>query len=319
MWLSPVQLHIPDGFLNIKIALVGWIFASLIIAKAIRQTRNQLGERQIPLMGVMAAFIFASQAINFPVAAGTSGHLLGGALAAITLGPWAATLMMTAVIVTQGLLFQDGGLLVMGWNILNMGVFTAFAGYAGYTLMQRLFDGNERTRLPSAFVGAWFSVQVGAVATAFELALSGTSPLNLALPAMAAVHALIGIGEGFITAGAIAMLQKIRPEVLNAGERAPGRSTALFVVSSFVVIIVVILLSPFASSHPDGLEVVAQAVGFSESAIDPILKIMPDYRVSFLSDQVLTTIVAISIGTILVFFIGWLVGKTRSRGEAAGD
>jgi cobalt/nickel transport system permease protein len=319
MWLSPVQLHIPDGFLNIKVALVGWILASLIIAIAIRQTRNQLGERQIPLMGVMAAFIFASQAINFPVAAGTSGHLLGGALAAITLGPWAATLLMTAVIVTQGLLFQDGGLLVMGWNILNMGVFTAFAGYAGYALMQRLFDGNERTRLPSAFVGAWFSMQVGAIATAFELALSGTSPLNIALPAMAAVHAIIGIGEGFITAGAVALLQTIRPEVLNAGEHAPGRRTAMFVVGSLVVIVAVILLSPIASPHPDGFEVVAQAIGFSEQAIDPLFNIMPDYRVSFLSDQVLATIVAIAIGTMLVFFIGWLVGRTKSRGEVVGD
>jgi cobalt/nickel transport system permease protein len=319
MWLSPVQLHIPDGFLTIEVALVGWILASIIIAIAIRQTRNQLGERQIPLMGVMAAFIFASQAINFPVAAGTSGHLLGGALAAITLGPWAATLIMTAVIVTQGLLFQDGGLLVMGWNILNMGVLTAFAGYAGYALMQRLFNGNVRTRLPSAFVGAWVSVEVGAVATAFELAVSGTSPLNIALPAMAAVHALIGLGEGFITTGAIALLQSIRPEVLSAGERAPGRNSALFVIGSLVVIMVVVLLSPFASAHPDGLESVAQTVGFSDRVTDPILNVMPNYRAAFLSNRVMTTIVAIAVGTFLVFFIGWLVGKTSSRGEAAGD
>ncbi|MCK4693773.1 MAG: energy-coupling factor ABC transporter permease, partial [Anaerolineales bacterium] len=137
MWLSPVELHIPDGFLSPMVSTVGWVLALVMVGFAIRQTRDQLGERQIPLMGVLAAFIFAAQAINFPVAAGTSGHLLGGALAAIIMGPWAATLIMTAVIATQALMFQDGGLLVMGWNILNMGVFTAFVGYAVYALMRR--------------------------------------------------------------------------------------------------------------------------------------------------------------------------------------
>ncbi len=135
MWFSPAALHIPDGFLTPLIAAIGWVLAIAMIVIAVRQTNRQLGERQIPMMGILAAFIFAAQAINFPVAAGTSGHLIGAALAAIVMGPWAATLIMTAVVVVQGLLFQDGGLLVMGWNIMNMGVIAAFTGYFTYGLV----------------------------------------------------------------------------------------------------------------------------------------------------------------------------------------
>ena len=153
MHYAPPQLHIPDGFLNLVVSLICWAITALILAIAISRTNKALGEKQVPLMGVMAAFIFAAQMINFPVAGGTSGHLLGGALAAIILGPWAAMLVMTAVIAVQGLLFQDGGLLVMGANILNMGILTAAIGYGLY----RGTFGSSRPvklshRLPE---GAW--------------------------------------------------------------------------------------------------------------------------------------------------------------------
>ena len=179
--LKPPALHIPDGFLSTPVAIVGWVLAILIIGFALRQTRDQLGERQIPLLGIMAAFIFAAQAINFPVAGGTSGHLLGGALAAIVLGPWAAVLVMTAVIGLQGLLFQDGGLLAMGWNIMNMGVLTAFTGYLVYNLIKRVAGQSSTGLIIAGIVGAWLSVEVGAIATALQLAVSGTSPLNISL------------------------------------------------------------------------------------------------------------------------------------------
>ena len=217
MFFSPTPLHIPDGFLSIGVSLVGWFLAVIFIGIALRQTKNQLGERQVPLMGILAAFIFAAQAINFPVAAGTSGHLLGGTLAAIVLGPWAGTLVMTAVIAVQALLFQDGGLLVMGWNILNMGVITTFTGYAVYMLVVRFLGTTTRSRLIGGFIGAWLSVVVSASATAIELAVSGTSPLNLGLPAMAGVHAIIGLGEAVITVGAIGLLQASRPQVITTG------------------------------------------------------------------------------------------------------
>src|SRR3972149_10980290 len=160
MLLSPVPIHIPDGFLTPLVSAIGWLLAALSITVAIRQTRRHLGERQIPLMGVLAAFIFAAQAINFPVGAGTSGHLLGGALAAIVVGPWAATLIMTAVIAVQGLIFQDGGLLVMGWNIVNMGVLSALTGYVCYRLARRLTGVSRGGAVAAAFAAALVSVGV---------------------------------------------------------------------------------------------------------------------------------------------------------------
>jgi cobalt/nickel transport system permease protein len=307
--LAPEALHIPDGFLTVAVSLAGWVLAILVIVVAVRQTRRQLGERQIPLMGVLAAFIFAAQAVNFPVAAGTSGHLLGGALAAIVLGPWAASLIMTAVIAVQGLLFQDGGLLVMGWNILNMGVFTAFSGFFGYSLVRRLVGDNAPGRLAGAFVGAWLSVEVGAIATAVELAVSGTSPLDYALPAMVGVHALIGIGEGLITVGAIAFLLASRPEVVRGGEQAPGRTGASFVLAGLLAALMIAMLSPLASASPDGLESVAARQGFLDLGVASPLVILPDYALPFVSGPVATTLLAVGLGTLVVFGVGVIVGR----------
>src|SRR5512140_2500936 len=132
MLYSPKPMHIPDGFLSLTVSILCWVITAITLSIAISRSNKAMGEKQIPLMGVMAAFIFAAQMINFPVAGGTSGHLLGGALAAITLGPWAGMLGMTAVITVQGLLFQDGGLTVMGANILNMGLLTSIVGYGLY-------------------------------------------------------------------------------------------------------------------------------------------------------------------------------------------
>ncbi|NIS81150.1 MAG: cobalamin biosynthesis protein CbiM [Anaerolineales bacterium] len=319
MWFSPVALHLPDGFLLTWISLVGWGLALFVIAASIRQTRAQLGERQIPLMGVLAAFIFAAQSINFPVAAGTSGHLLGGTLAAIVMGPWAATLVMTSVIAVQGFLFQDGGLLVMGWNILNTGVITAFVGYGVYMLVRRLTGNSSRSRLVAGSVGAWLSVQMGAIATAFELALSGTTPLRLGLPAMMSVHMLIGLGEALITVGAIALLQNTRPEVLEAGETAPGRRGAGLVVVGLFVAITLAFFSPLASPNPDGLEYVAKRQGFHGLSSNSIYEIMPHYTLPFVADAALTTVLAVALGTLIVFAFAWLVGRTSTRREASGD
>jgi cobalt/nickel transport system permease protein len=319
IWFAPHALHVPDGFLSTTVSVVGWVLALLMIGFAIRLTRHQLGEKQIPMMGLLAAFIFAAQAINFPVAAGTSGHLLGGALAAIVMGPWAATLIMTSVIVTQGLLFQDGGLLVMGWNILNMGVFTAFTGFAVYVLVRRLVGEGGRSRLVAAFVGAWLSVEVGAIATAFELAASGTSPLSLGLPAMASIHALIGLGEAFITSGAIALLQASRPQILDAGEIAPGRRGASYVLVGLIVALGVAILSPLASQSPDGLEFVAERQEFLDRALEPLYELLPDYSVPFVLDEDLTTILAVVAGTFIVFGVAWAIGRTTARKETIGE
>jgi len=319
MLFSPTPLHIPDGFLSIAVSIAGWFLAVIFIGIALRQTKDQLGERQVPLMGVIAAFIFAAQAINFPVAAGTSGHLLGGTLAAIVLGPWAGTLVMTAVISVQALLFQDGGLLVMGWNILNMGVITAFTGFAVYMLVVRFLGTSTRSRLIGGFIGAWLSVVISAIATAIELGISGTSPLHLGLPAMAGVHAVIGLGEAVITIGAIGLLQVSRPQALTTGETAPGRRTATFTLVGLLVALGVSALSPFASGHPDGLDFIAEMQGFLGLAQDPSFELMSDYTLPFLSDPVLTTILAVASGTLIVFGLAWFIARNSAQRGVVGD
>lgn len=217
-------LHIPDGFVSTPVAAVGWVAMVGILAVAVRMTNRQLNEKAVPLMGVMAAFIFAAQMVNFPVAGGTSGHMLGGALAAILLGPWAAIIVMTSVVGLQAVLFQDGGIAALGVNIFNMGMLTAFVGYAIYRAAEPILRGNRTALLVTAFAAAWVSVEVAAVATSLQLAVSDSSPLDVALPAMVGVHALIGIGEGLITAAALGFIMATRADLLpQRGTAAMGR------------------------------------------------------------------------------------------------
>ncbi|HRQ32669.1 MAG TPA: energy-coupling factor ABC transporter permease, partial [Anaerolineales bacterium] len=244
MHYLPVPLHIPDGFLSLTVLLICWAITIVMLAAAISRTNKSLGEKQVPLMGIMAAFIFAAQMLNFPVAGGTSGHLLGGALAAIVLGPWAAMLAMTAVIAVQGLLFQDGGLLVMGANILNMGLITVVIGYGLY---RGAINRSRKTRLAVAGVAAWLSVMAGALLTSLQLWLSGTARLQVVVPAMLGVHALIGIGEALITVGALAFILQTRPDLLgeNSSSAQSGRG---WVFAGAIISLAVVLLSPLASA-----------------------------------------------------------------------
>ena len=209
------QLHAPDGFLSVPVAAVMWVATIIVLAVAVRQTNRTLDDRAIPLMGVMAAFIFAAQMFNFQVIGGTSGHLLGGVLAAVLLGPWAGTLVMASVVGVQALVFQDGGLLVLGANIFNMGVIGTLGGYAVYRTLCRLLGGETRARIPAAGIAAWLSVVVAAAAIAVELALSGTTELALALPTMVGIHVLIGIGEAVITMAALAFIQVTRADLFQ--------------------------------------------------------------------------------------------------------
>ncbi len=209
------MLHAPDGFVSTPIAIVMWIVSALVVAYAVRRTNQSLDERAVPLLGVMAAFIFAAQMFNFPVVGGTSGHLLGGVLAAVLLGPWAGTLVMTAVVAVQALLFQDGGLLIMGANIFNMGIVGTLGGYALYRALCRILGGEDRGRLPAAAVAAWVAVVAGSFAMTLQLGASGVVPMQLALPAMLGVHALIGIGEALITVGALAFIGVTRADLFR--------------------------------------------------------------------------------------------------------
>ncbi len=305
MHYSPVPMHIPDGFLSLMISIICWLAAASVIGLAISKTNKSLGEKQIPLMGVMAAFIFAAQMINFPVAGGTSGHLLGGALAAIVLGPWAGMLVMTAVIAVQGLLFQDGGLVVMGANILNMGLVTAAVGYGLY---RSTASQSKSVRLTVAGVAAWLSVMTGALLTSVELWLSGTSGLQIVIPAMLGVHALIGLGEALITVSALAFIMQTRPDLLGGeSESAKGSQTWAYVGG--LIAIIVVLFSPLASSDPDGLERVAMNMGFINAGQSAPYSIIPDYTLPFLGETAISTILAGIIGVVVVGAAIMLIGR----------
>ena len=302
-------LHIPDGFLNLTISLIFWAITIVLIAMSVRRTQAELGERQIPLMGIMAAFIFAGQMINFPVAGGTSGHFLGGALAAMVLGPWAAMLVMTSVIGLQALLFQDGGLVVMGANIFNMGLLTALIGYGLY----RGVAGQNRTvRLTVAGVAAWLSVIAGALFTSLQLWLSGTSPLAIVLPAMLGVHVVIGLGEALVTVAALIFITQARPDLL-AKEAVKARGGFGWVVGGLVIALVVVLFSPLASGDPDGLERVAEDLGFIEQGADAPFRILPDYTIPVLGETGASTIAAGIVGALVVAAVAVGLGRVLRR------
>jgi cobalt/nickel transport system permease protein len=205
-------MHIPDGFLSTDVALACAVPAAVAVGVGLRKASTDLDERRVPLLGVTAAFVFAAQMLNFPVAGGTSGHFLGAALAAILLGPWLACLTLAVVIGVQALVFADGGITALGANVLNMGVIGALVVGGIMHLARRL---APRAILPITAVGAWLAVMLGATATSFELALSGTVPLGTVLPAMLGTHALIGVGEAIITVAAVSAVLSTRPDLVT--------------------------------------------------------------------------------------------------------
>lgn len=208
-------MHIPDGFLSVATVASTCVVSAGGIGNAVRIANKKLGEKHVPLMGVLAAFIFAAQMLNFPVAGGTSGHLIGAALAAILLGPWASVLIMSCVLIAQCLIFQDGGLLALGANIFNMGIVASFSGYYLYRLAALFLGDSRRSKLVGGFVGAWGSVFLASIVCAIELAVSGASPMGIVLPAMAGLHALIGIGEGLITGAVLSLVLETRADLLQ--------------------------------------------------------------------------------------------------------
>lgn len=320
---APVAMHAPDGFFSTPLAVLGWVIAVVLIGIALRQTREQLGEKQVPLMGVLAAAIFAGQMINFTIPGGTSGHLLGGALAAILLGPWAGLLVIATVVAVQALLFQDGGLLVMGLNIINMGIITSFTGYFVHRWITKGKPDARGRQMAGAFAAGWVSLIVTAAFAAVELALSGTSPLGFALPAMVGVHAMIGIGEGLITAAAVGFVLAARPDLVS-GADAPGQRGARWVLVGLGIALAITLIAPLASPYSDGMERIAEAfyapaeventpVGFNVPDTpqffgefrDAPYELLPDYTVPVLGDGGISTIAAGGIGVLMVFVLAW--------------
>jgi cobalt/nickel transport system permease protein len=305
-------MHIPDGFMSISVSIVLWVVSIIVIGIALRKTSKQLGDKEIPLMGILAAAIFAGQMLNFSVTGGTSGHLLGAALATILLGPWAAILVMTSVVSIQALVFQDGGLIALGANLFNMAVVGVFVSYAVITVINKLFK-NEKTALfSSSVVAAWFSIFIASLGCALELALSGTSAANIAIPAMASIHALIGVGEALITLGAVSFVYAARKDLLKIGAANKATNKGILIGGGLITLALVVL-SPLASSHPDGLEWVAEKQGFLSVAQDSIYNLIPDYVMPGLTNEAAATIIAGIIGAVVVFVLAVGVAQTRKK------
>jgi len=285
-------MHTPDGFLT------DWVCVALLlatlgsIAYAVFNLRKTITREKAVMMAGLGAAIFAFQMLNFPISGGTSGHLIGGALAAILLGPEAAVLILFSVLLVQTILFADGGVMAFGANVFNMGVVAAYAAHFVYEPLKKKFE------LGAVFLASWVSVVAASVACALELALSGASPLSTVLPAMVITHAVIGLGEGVITTGAVLYYQATKLKVKNSFAYVAG-STAL-------AVLVMALLLPFASPHPDGLEAVAINLGFFDSAFEVYsLAPMPDYTLLG-SEAYLYVLGAGVAGSLATFAVAYL-------------
>ncbi|MCL2281046.1 MAG: energy-coupling factor ABC transporter permease [Dehalococcoidia bacterium] len=211
-------MHIPDGFLNAGTLAGTAVVSAGGIANAVRVVGKKFGEKQVPLMGILAAFVFAAQMLNFPIMGGTSGHFMGAALCAVLLGPWAAVIVFTLVLMAQCFIFQDGGMLALGANIFNMGIVGGLGSYAIYRLGLKVFGVSLRSKMAMGYIAAWFSVVLAATACALELAISGVSPLGGVLTAMVGVHAIIGLVEGAITVAALVLIRSTRADLLELQE-----------------------------------------------------------------------------------------------------
>lgn len=211
-------MHVPDGFINAPVSVATGVIAVATIAVSVRGARRELNERTAPLAGVVAAFIFAAQMINFPVANGTSGHLLGGALAAVLVGPYTGVLCVSIVIMMQGLVYADGGLTALGTNITDMALVTVVVGFVVTKLVLRFLPKKPQSVIPAAFVGALISVPAAAAVFTLIFAVGGEVDMSIGavFTAMVGVHVLIGIGEAIITALTVAAIVAVRPDLVYA-------------------------------------------------------------------------------------------------------
>lgn len=325
-------MHVPDGFLDPKTAVATGVLAAAGVGLALRVTRRTLPSSRVALIGVAAAFVFAAQMLNFPVAGGTSGHLVGAVLAAVLLGPSAAVLAMTSVLTLQCFLFADGGVTALGANLFNMAVLAPTVGYAAYRLTSRAMGGTLRARLVGTAFGAWLATTAAAVACAGELAFSGAVPWAAVFPAMTGVHMLIGAGEAVITTLVIAAVARSRPELLlppavaaAPGDGGAGRGgTGVREAAGYGVLVslgLVIFVAPFASAWPDGLERVLSALGVAPHAerVASIAGPLRDYAVPGVASPVFSTVIAGSVGTLIAFLLAYLLARSLTPDRAPGS
>jgi cobalt/nickel transport system permease protein len=346
-------MHVPDGFLNAPTSVATAVVAAGVVAIALARSRRELGGAGSARAGLVACFVFAAQMVNFPVGAGTSGHLIGATLAAVLIGPWTATLVMTSVVLVQGLFFADGGLTALGTNVLLL----AGVAVAGGWLVSRavLVAMPRRRTLPwAAGLGGFVSVPLAALAFTGLYAVGGAVPVPLPLltGAMVGVHAVLGVGEGLITAGIVAAVAATQPQLVHAlpAERRtlqlidadgsvrvvaaesdqdtesspdagpPGRATrSTALVALTVTAMVAGGLSLLASTRPDGLERVAGSLGFDVAGLESAFAGSPlaEYSIPGLG-PIGTSLAGLAGAAVtLIVMLGLVTVLDRSRRAAA--
>lgn len=246
-------MHIPDGFLTNRVAVSLDVISCAKILYAARCVKLDFSGRVVPIMGVLAAFVFAAQMLNFPILGGTSGHLIGGSLLAILLGPMAGFLTMATVILAQALFLQDGGLIALGANIFNIAAIPCFSGYAVFKLLKRSAGGGKPLFV-AGFLAGWCSLMFSSAFCALELGLSGAIPLRIGLTTMLGYHAFVGIFEGMLTAGVLGFLFKVRPDLMNIDGLSKFGIADWIGAILFVAIPASILVLAGSSGLPDPLE-----------------------------------------------------------------
>ncbi|MET7473466.1 energy-coupling factor ABC transporter permease [Streptomyces sp. NPDC005648] len=350
-------MHVPDGFIDAPTSAATGVLAATAVAVSLRGARRELDERTAPLAGLVAAFIFAVQMLNFPVAAGTSGHLLGGALAAILVGPYTGVLCVSVVLLMQGILFADGGLTALGVNITDMAIVTTVVGYAAFRVLVRVLPRGRRSITAASFVAALLSVPAASVAFTFLYAVGGTTDVSIGkvATAMIGVHVLIGIGEAAITALTVGAVIAVRPDLVHGargleqrlklrvngalvdvpapdGPRtaSDGARTALvaartsrralWITGLATSLLLAGFVSFYASSNPDGLEKVARDQGIDRTTEEHASADSPlaDYGVKDVENARLSGGLAGVIGVGVTVVAGSAVFWTARRRRTPG-
>ena len=307
-------MHVPDGFMNVPMSAATGLISFGTLWAYIRSAKDLIADKFIALTGMMSALIFVLQMINFPIAAGTSGHLLGGALAVIVLGPRLGLICLSVVVIIQSLLFADGGLSALGVNVLNMAIVTSATSWFIVKYWIKLIGKNKTSIVSVSVLAGILSVVFSSIAFTIQYAIGGTIsiPVGTVLLAMVTTHFVIGFGEGIITALIITLLIRVRPDLIYAYERSDENTTKVSFYGLFIILILLLsLVTPFASSSPDGLESVAEEFGFTQT--DGVILLLDDYGISAVNNDFISTVLSALLGvTVLAIMFNLIISRRKS-------
>ena len=307
-------MHVPDGFMNVTMSAATGVISFGTLWAYIRSAKDLIADKFIALTGMMSALIFVLQMINFPIAAGTSGHLLGGALAVIVLGPRLGLICLSVVVIIQSLLFADGGLSALGVNVLNMAIVTSATSWFIVKYWIKFIGKNKTSIVSVSVLAGILSVVFSSIAFTIQYAIGGTIsiPVGTVLLAMVTTHFVIGFGEGIITALIVTLLIRVRPDLIYAYERSDENTTKVSFYGLFIILILLLsLVTPFASSSPDGLESVAEEFGFTQT--DGIVLLLDDYGISAVNNDFISTVLSSLLGvTVLAIMFNLIISRRKS-------